>query len=151
MLLTEVNKISSLLLGPAHNVSPRSPGPTHGIQPRGCMGAGISPGPATASARGGQASKTTVRARCRSAHVCSACKPKPRFLQCQHTRRDGMRRAHLCPTRSWITGDNHEPPDVGAHLGLLFTIPLSVAHRGLQQVSNDLFIINSSKKHWHSN
>lgn len=114
-------------------------------------GAGISPGPATASARGGQASKTTVRARCRSAHVCSACKPKPRFLQCQLTRRDSMRRAHLCPTRSWITGDNHEPPDAVAHLGLLFTIPLSVAHRGLQQVSNDLFVINSSKKHWYSN
>ena len=64
------------------------------------------------------------------------CKLKSRFLQSQLTSSAGMGRAHLqhlCPTRSCITRDNHEPPDAGAHLVVLFAISVSVAHRGLQQ------------------
>lgn len=82
------------------------------------------------------ASKATLRGRCSSAHVCSMCKLKSRFLQSKLNGKARMGRAHLrhlCPTRSLITRDNHEPPDAGAYLMVLFTICVSTAHRGLQQ------------------
>lgn len=68
--------------------------------------------------------------------VRSMCELKPRFLQSKLNGTATMGRTHLqhlSPTRSWITSDNHEPPDAGAHPVVLFTISVSVGHRGLQQ------------------
>lgn len=106
---------------------------------------GIRAGLATASAKGGRASAANSQQRQQSrserrvhgsAHVCSVRKLKSRFLQSQLTSRARTGRAHLqhlCPTGSWITRDNHEPPDAGARLVVLVTISVSAAHRGLQE------------------
>lgn len=87
--MTEGNKSSSILLGPAHCVLSQSLGSTERVQPTTCMGLAsvldlhqhqsgeAKPAPQTHC----KASKATPRGRCSSAHVCSVHKWKSRFLQ----------------------------------------------------------------------